>query len=181
MTMRLESSHLTLIPLQFTDANDLNAAVRESLATLAPWHAWATDTYTLRNTQEHVQQAVTTQRDGTAVTYIVRGKAGRLMGEVTLTPVADTLGHVGHAHRLSFWLRQSELGKGYEVEALKAVIQHALSKLGSKRVDLHLSSRDSERMSIAQEAGLAPEATLKNTQRMPDGSLADTMVFVKLA
>lgn len=174
---RLETSRLILIPLQFTDSNDINQAVRESLPQLSPWHAWAIDTYTLRNTQEHVQQAVSAHREGTGVTYIFRGKSGRFMGEVTLNEVPDSMGRSVPAFQLGFWVRSSEQGNGYQAEALKAVTQHAFDILHARRVEVRLHSGNTHAAQAVANAGFAVEATLHHTQRGDNDTVADTLVY----
>lgn len=175
--MRLETSRLILIPLQFTDANDINQAVRESLVDLMPWHGWASETYTLRNTQEHVQKAVLDHRENRGITYIFRGKAGRFMGEVSITEMPDHRGQSIPAYQLTFWIRTSERDNGYQAEALKAVAQHVLDTRKARRVTIHLHSSHSHAAKAVTEAGFTLEATLRNTQRVDDETLADTSIY----
>jgi RimJ/RimL family protein N-acetyltransferase len=179
--MRLETARLALISIQFTDSNDLFQAVKESLADLNRFHAWATATYTLRDTQNHVQESIAGSREGRGETLIVRSRAGRLFGEVALTPVADPFGQPPHAYKLTFWIRSSELPQDFAPEALQGVATHVFATLKGKRLSAEVSSLDAGAAKALEKAGFQKEAVLKQTRRLPDDTFADTVIYTRLS
>lgn len=181
--MRLESARLTLVPLQFPDANDLFQAVKESLADLTPYHAWATPQYMLREAQAQIQDAIVSERDKRGSHFAIRGKAGRFFGAAMLLPVPDAFGNTVPAFTIAHhWVRSSEASNDYAVEALQTLANHAVQKLGAKRVDSRIVSTHTSAAKSLAAAGFQLEATLKNTYKlMAEDKLADTLVYTRLA
>lgn len=179
--MRLETARLALISIQFTDSNDLFQAVKESLADLGKVHAWAHATYTLRDTQTHVQDGIARERENKGSTFMVRGRAGRLFGEIALIPVADPFGQPPHEFHISSWIRSSEGANDYAPEALQAVATHAFGTLKAKRLSSAVSSLDTSTIKALEKAGFQKEAVLKQTRRLPDETFADTVIYTRLA
>jgi RimJ/RimL family protein N-acetyltransferase len=181
-SMRLESARLTLVPLQFPDANDFFQAVKESLTELSPYHAWAVPQYMLREAQAHVQDAIVTDRDKKGTCYAVRGRAGRFFGEATLYPLPDAFGNTVPAFTVTHWIRSSEVANDYAVEALQTLTNHAFKNLGAKRVDSRIISTHTAAAKTLAAAGFQLEATLKNTHKLvAEDKLADTLIYTRLA
>ncbi len=180
--MRIESARLTLVPLQFPDANDYFQAVKESLNDLSPYHPWAVPQYMMREAQAHIQEAIVTDRDKKGTFYAVRGRAGRFFGEITLVPVPDAFGNAVPAFTLTHWVRSSEAANDYAVEALQTMANHVFKTLGGKRLDSHLISIHTGAAKSLAAAGFQLEATLRNTHKLvAEDKLADTLVYTRLA
>ena len=82
---------------------------------------------------------------------------------------------------IGYWLRSSTVGKGYITEAVEALTQAAFQHLHAERIIIRCDSRNVRSARVAERAGYTLEATLRRDARAPDGSLRDTLQFVRLA
>lgn len=176
---RMESARLVLATLQFTDAADLNTAIRESLNELSPWLSWAVPTHTLRETQNRIQEGIAAHRDGREAVYTVRTKGGRIVGEARLVARPDSMGNVIPAYELNLWIRSTEARKGYGSEAMKLMADYSISTLKAQRISAACSSANTGCIRMMEKAGLTQEARLKNAHRVSDEALADTLIYAR--
>ena len=178
MSSRLESARLVLTPLQFTDANDLHQAVRESLADLKEQFIWAEEPFTIRNAQTIVQESIANQRDGKLISYGIRSKTGRFMGTLTLKEAPDMLGRKVPMHHVEIWIRSPDKAQGYTSEALQVATDAALKSGESRRLFTMLKAGDATAAAY-QQAGYQQEATLKNACLASDGSVLSVTLLAK--
>jgi RimJ/RimL family protein N-acetyltransferase len=179
MSTRLESAHLVLTPLQFTDANDLHQAVRESLADLKDQFIWAEDPFTIRNAQAMVQESIASQREGKLIAYGIRNKTGRFLGTLTFKETPDMLGRKVPMHQVEIWIRTPDKGQNHGAEALVLASESLLKNGESKRVFAYLSTTDTSTATIYQQAGFQNEATLKNACSSSSGAVSNIMIAAK--
>ncbi|MFZ2587316.1 MAG: GNAT family protein [Alphaproteobacteria bacterium] len=177
--MRLESAHLVLTPIQFTDANDIHQAIRESITDLKTQFVWAEEPYTLRHAQTLVQESVANQREGKALTFGIRSKTGRMLGALSVHEVPDMLGKKVPMHKIEVWIRQSDQNQGFWAEALQVATDAIIKSLGSRRVFAHVLSPEVAK--IYQNAGYQLEATLTNAHMGEGGQPAPVMIMAKTA
>ena len=177
--MRLESARLVLTPLQFTDANDLHQAVRESLADLKDKFVWAEDPFTVRHAQTIVQEAIANQREGKLIIYGIRSKTGRFMGTLGFKETPDMLGRKVPMHQAEIWIRSTDKGQGFQAEALQIGTDNALKAEGSRRVFSYLNVTDTSTATAYQNAGFAQEATFKNACLLADATVGNVVIWAK--
>jgi ribosomal-protein-serine acetyltransferase len=80
---------------------------------------------------------------------------------------------------VGYWLRSSEVGKGYATEAVDALTSWALSELGAKRVELVTDERNVGSRAVAERCGFEFEGVLHNTMVRPDGSQSNSCVYAR--
>jgi RimJ/RimL family protein N-acetyltransferase len=78
---------------------------------------------------------------------------------------------------IGYWMRSSEVGKGYVRETVEALTRVGFGQLGLRRLVITCASTNDRSRRVAEACGYQLEARLRNHDRMPDSSLRDTLVF----
>ena len=66
-------------------------------------------------------------------------------------------------------------------EAVRAVTAFAFGQLRAERIEIRMDSRNTRSSAVAERVGYTREACLRRQARGVDGSLRDTLIYVKLA
>jgi RimJ/RimL family protein N-acetyltransferase len=82
---------------------------------------------------------------------------------------------------IGYWVRSSYEGKGYITETVEALTRAAFEHLRAERIIIRCDARNLRSARVAERAGYTLEATMRRDARAPDGSLRDTLQFVRLA
>ena len=103
-------------------------------------------------------------------------ETGRLVGSVGLhrTNWTELTTEVG------YWIRTSEVGRGYATEGTNALVDWALTELGAIRVELVTLEQNSGSRAVAERCGFRLEGVHRNVFRGPDGELRHRCVYAKL-
>ncbi len=175
---QFETERLVIRAPRPGDGRRVNEAIRESLDELRPWMPWA--------------QAAPSAEDTEA---LLRRKAAQWLARedlmLTLWRKADGL-FVGASglHRIDwkarsfeigYWIRTSLSGQGYMTEAVRGITQFALAHLGAQRIEIRCDTRNTRSAAVAERAGYTLEARLQRQARGVDGSLRDTLIYVRLS
>ena len=78
---------------------------------------------------------------------------------------------------IGYWVRARFLGRGYATEAVRAIAERVFGDLGARRVEIRMHAANERSVRVAERAGFALEAVLRNEQRHLDGTLRDTRVY----
>ena len=81
---------------------------------------------------------------------------------------------------IGYWIRTSLSGQGYITEAVNAITDFAFDVLGAQRLEIRCDARNERSAAVARRAGYTLEVRMRCQARGVDGSLRDTLVFVKL-
>jgi len=175
---QFETERLVIRAPRPGDGRRVNEAIRESLDELRPWMPWA--------------QAAPSAEDTEA---LLRRKAAQWLARedlmLTLWRKADGL-FVGASglHRIDwkarsfeigYWIRTSLSGQGYMTEAVRGITQFAFTYLGAQRIEIRCDARNTRSAAVAERAGYTLEARLQRQARGVDGSLRDTLIYVRLS
>ena len=159
------------------DGAALYAAVDESWNELTPWMPWARQ----RTTAEACEVLV---REGLS-RFILRQDLWLLLFEKG----TDTLIGSSGLHRIDwevpsfeigYWARTRYAGKGYIIEAVRAIADFAFEKLGARRVHIDCDERNARSRRVAERAGFAVESRQPQSKLSNDGSLATMIVYSRL-
>ncbi len=80
---------------------------------------------------------------------------------------------------IGYWVRTGYEGQGYVTETVDGLTKYAF-KLGARRVEITVDSRNERSWRVAERAGFCLEGVLHNYERDVDGVLGDLRVYVKL-
>jgi RimJ/RimL family protein N-acetyltransferase len=159
------------------DGEELQAAVAETIDDLRPWMPWADHVPTVEEDEELVRRwrAHFLTREDLPLLLFLKGTP-TLVGGSGLHRINWQV----PSFEIGYWVRQRFAGQGYITEAVRGVAQFAFETLGARRVEIHCDARNVRSQRVAERAGFALEATLRNHDVAADGGLRDTLVFVRL-
>ncbi len=173
---RIETERLVLRPPRIDDAEAVIAAIDESRAELTEWMAWAPYMRTVEDARKwagRIGDAWDDPERGDFTIGMFLRENGRFLGGTGYhranwdVPSLD----------IGYWMRTSETGKGYVREAVAALTRVGFAQLGLKRLVITCAATNDRSQRVAEACGYQFEARLRNHDRLPDGSLRDTLVF----
>jgi RimJ/RimL family protein N-acetyltransferase len=143
--------------------------IHESLDHLWPWFGFRT---TLPTLEDRLALAARHRADaaaGTGVTFVVFA-GERPLGKVWMERQGSTA-------RMGWWLRAGETGKGYAVEAVRALIDLARS-IGVERIEAHIDPDNASSRALAERSGFVLEEIQPDVPDRPDGERRPECVYV---
>ena len=146
-------------PFRFADAEELFAAVRESLAELKPWMSWAYDGYSLSEAKEFIRITRARWEEGTLYAFVITdAKSGSVLGGCSLSHIHP----VYHLCNLGYWVRTSRRGEGIAVRATRLAARYAFEKVGLIRVEIVMAVENAPSRRVAEKSGAHYEGVLHN-------------------
>ena len=178
---RLPLPHLTerliLRPPALQDAAAIQQAVEETYEALHRWMPWAAEPQTLEQTREYIEGAAQRFEAGEDFPAAVFLREG---GAFVLGSGLHPRNWAVPKFEIGYWCRASLQGQGYTTEAVRALSVLGFEALGAERIEIRCDARNQRSRRVAERAGFRLEAVLRNDDRANDGSLRDTLVYVRL-
>ncbi|MGV3524032.1 MAG: GNAT family N-acetyltransferase [Candidatus Sericytochromatia bacterium] len=175
-----ETARLVLRPFTVSDAPQLHEALVESLAELRAnlWFLpWVAEEQTLQSAEVRCRKAQGQFLLRQDLAYLAFERtSGRLVASAGLHRTDWTFPKT----EVGYWVRSSEVGKGYATEAVNALTHWALFELAAKRVELVTDERNAGSRAVALRCGYHLEGILHHTSKTPDGELRNTCIYAKL-
>lgn len=156
------------------DAPLCTEAISHSLPQLRAWFPWAlaepvSQDQRLDTIAGQIER-YETMKDFTMGIFSRDGQ--RQLGGTGLHPRGRVL-----CWEIGYWVRSSDLGKGYATEASIALTQVALGLLGLPRLEIRCDSRNVKSSRIPARLGFTLEGVLRHAQRDVHGDLCDSEVW----
>jgi RimJ/RimL family protein N-acetyltransferase len=176
----LESPRLVLRPFSVEDASVLHEALVESAEELRRhlWFLpWVAREQTLASAEARCRTAQSSFIVRDDLPFLAFSKeSGRLVGSAGLhrTDWAVPKTEVG------YWMRTSEVGRGYACECVEALSGWALTELQATRVELVTLDDNTGSRRVAERCGVTLEGVHRNVLRAPTGDLRHRYVYAKL-
>jgi N-acetyltransferase len=169
--LTLEGEHLRLEPLAASHAEGLCEAVADGgLDTL-----WFTIVPEAAAMAGWIDDALAQQAAGRALPFAVRRRRdGRLVGStryMNIEPVQRRL-EIG-----TTWYAASVQRSALNTECKRLLLGHAFEALGCLAVEFRTHWFNHRSREAIARLGAKQDGVLRNHQRLPDGSLRDTVVF----
>ena len=150
---------ILLRPFHIHDADEMYAAVRESLTELKPWMSWAHEGYSIQTAKEFIRITRARWEEGTLFAFgIIDAKSGSVLGGCSLSHIHP----VYHLCNLGYWVRTSRRGEGIAVRATKLAALYAFEKVGLIRVEIVMAVENAASRRVAEKAGARYEGILHN-------------------
>jgi RimJ/RimL family protein N-acetyltransferase len=171
---RIRTERLLIRCWEPRDAPLLKAALDSSLDHLRPWMPWA-----------HEEPKPLPEKVALLRTFRGNFDLGQdfVYGIFDVDEV-DVVGGTGlhprvgdGAFEIGYWIRASQVGRGFATEATAALTRVAFELCGVDRVELHVDPENAASLTIPRKLGFAEEATLRRRLPVGDGVLRDSMVF----
>lgn len=175
-----ETPRLLLRSFRIEDAPFLHAALAESINELRTylWFLpWVAEEPTLQSAEVRCRRAEANFLLRSDLPYLAFEKqSGRLVASAGLHRTDWALPKT----EVGYWVRSSDVGKGYASEAVVTLTSWALDSLGAKRVELVTDEQNRGSRAVAERCGFRLEGTLRNVMQAPDGTLRHSCVYAKL-
>ncbi|WP_078872445.1 GNAT family N-acetyltransferase [Streptomyces sp. NRRL S-337] len=155
----LTTERLVLRPFEPSDAPAVYAACQDP--DIPRWTA-VPSPYGLRDAEQFVGTAVPEGwRDDTAYTFAVVSRAdGSLIGSMGLVRLTQLRAPERQAE-LGYWTAKEHRGRGYTVEAARAVLRWAFGELGVERMEWLAEAGNEGSRAVARKLGFHMEGTLR--------------------
>jgi len=167
----LEGDAVRLEPLAPGHSQELAEAAADGRL----WELWYTIVPTPEAMPAWIESSLALQAAGRALPFAVRRKRdGRLVGSTRYMNVEES------QRRLEIgttWYARSVQKTGLNTECKRLLLGHAFEKLGCLAVEFRTHWFNHASREAIARLGAKQDGVLRNHQRLPDGSLRDTVVF----
>ncbi|MES2959686.1 MAG: GNAT family N-acetyltransferase [Pseudomonadota bacterium] len=175
-----ETARLLLRPFSVADAPQLHEALVESINELREnlWFLpWVSESQTILSAEARCRKAQGNFLLRVDLPYLAfeRG-SGLLVASAGLHRTDWSLPKT----EVGYWVRTSQVGKGYASEAVNVLTEWALESLRAKRIELITDERNVGSRAVALRCGFRLEGVLHSTAQSLDRQLRNTCVYAKL-
>ena len=170
----LRGKHAVLEPLALSHEAEAVEAVRDGEL----WKLWYTSIPAPEKMRQEIERRVGLQEKGTMLPFAVRDADGRFAGMTTYMNVDAA------NHRLeigSTWYRRSVQRSALNTECKRMLLAHAFEALECIAVEFRTHWFNFQSRAAIARLGAKQDGVLRSHQRLPDGSLRDTVVFSIIA
>jgi ribosomal-protein-serine acetyltransferase len=158
-TETLTDGKILLRPYRYDDAEDIYAAVRESLAEMYPWMPWAHKDYTLDDSRRWLKNQSGEWASGSNYEFaIVDARNGRYLGGCGINRVDS----INRWANLGYWVRSSQMGKGVAAAAAVLLADWGFRELGLNRLEIMAATGNPRSQRVAEKTGAKREGILRN-------------------
>ncbi len=155
-----------------SDAEELYAAVHESLGDLWPWMPWATAAYSASDAAAWVRTTREGHVTGSMYDFAVFDALGRYSGGCGLSQINLTNG----VANLGYWIRTSAAGRGLAPAAVQELVAWAFQNTALNRLEVIVAAGNSRSTRVAAKAGAQRDALLQK-RLLVDGAASDATLY----
>ncbi|AEI76417.1 amino-acid acetyltransferase ArgA [Cupriavidus necator N-1] len=170
----LVGRHVTLEPLRAEHADGLRSACADGEL----WKLWYTSVPAPERIETEIARRLALQEQGSMLPFAVRDAAGELAGMTTYMNVDATHRRVEIG---STWYARRVQRTPLNTECKLMLLGHAFEHLDCIAVEFRTHWMNQQSRAAIARLGAKQDGVLRNHQRMPDGSLRDTVVFSIIA
>ncbi|MGH8789955.1 MAG: GNAT family N-acetyltransferase [Cupriavidus necator] len=170
----LVGRHVTLEPLRAEHADGLRTACADGEL----WKLWYTSVPAPERIEAEIARRLGLQQQGSMLPFAVRDAAGELAGMTTYMNVDATHQRVEIG---STWYARRVQRTPLNTECKLMLLGHAFDHLECIAVEFRTHWMNQQSRAAIARLGAKQDGVLRNHQRMPDGSLRDTVVFSIIA
>ena len=170
----LRGKHAVLEPLSLSHEAEAVEAVGDGEL----WKLWYTSIPAPEKMRQEIERRLGLQEKGTMLPFAVRDADGRFAGMTTYMNVDAA------NHRLeigSTWYRRSVQRSALNTECKRMLLAHAFEALDCIAVEFRTHWFNFQSRAAIARLGAKQDGVLRSHQRLPDGSLRDTVVFSIIA
>lgn len=149
-------------------------ALRAAAADGALWTLWYTSVPAPDATQAYVDEALQRQAQGRDHALVVRDHGGTVIGSTRLCNLdaANRRLEIGYT-----WYAARVQRSAVNTETKRLLLTHAFETLGCMAVEFRTHWFNQRSRAAILRLGAKQDGVLRNHQRLPDGSVRDTVVF----
>ena len=159
-------------PYEFSDAQSLFEAARESISTVGAWLWWCTPDFRIEAAKAWVDYQVSAFQSKSEYEFAVFSNNGRFLGGCGLNSI-----DVRNARaNLGYWVRSSETAHGVATEATHQVAQWAFQNTDLIRLEIVVAEDNHASLRVAEKVGAVREGVLRQRLRIQD-TFQDSVMF----
>ena len=171
----LTGTHVVLTPLAPEHAADLKEAAIDGEL----WKLWYTSVAAPDRMEADIERRLSSQSAGTMLPFaVIDSVSGKAVGMTTYM-------HIDAANRRleigSTWYAKRVQRTALNTEAKRLLLTHAFETLDCIAVEFRTHWMNHQSRTAIARLGARQDGVLRSHQRMPDGSLRDTVVFSIIA
>jgi RimJ/RimL family protein N-acetyltransferase len=171
----LEGHGVRLEPLQPAHEGDLAAAAADGKL----WELWVTSVPTPEGTGRYIADALSGQRAGTMLPWVVRDLAdGRIVGT---TRYHDIVANIDRVEIGYTWYAASRQRSHVNTACKLLLMTHAFEALGCAVVGLRTDHMNFRSQRAIEALGLHRDGVIRHYQARPDGTPRNTVFYSLLA
>ncbi|RPJ02523.1 MAG: N-acetyltransferase [Chloroflexi bacterium] len=158
------------------DGPAVNRGIHESINELQPWTPWANPEPAVEDTELHLRGAAARFIQRVSLPLVLWRKTdGMFVGRSGLHNIDWSV----PCMEIGYWVRTCLSGQGYVTEAVLGITDFAFKHLGAQRIEIRCDSLNTRSTAVAERAGYTLEARFHHHVRATDGSLRDTLIYVR--
>lgn len=170
----LEGRYVRLEPMEVAHAPALAQAARDGEL----WKLWYTSVPAPERMEAEIARRLGLQEQGSMLPFAVRDAAGELAGMTTYMNIDSGNRRVEIG---STWYARRVQRTPLNTECKLMLLGHAFDHLECIAVEFRTHWMNQQSRAAIARLGAKQDGVLRNHQRMPDGSLRDTVVFSIIA
>lgn len=162
-------------PIGAEDGAIVNRAVKESINELKRWLPFAQDMPTVEQTEANLQDAHVKFLANENFRFLIfHQESLEFIGTASLQSIDWEVGKC----EIGYWVNTKFGGNGYMTEAVKALMELGLDRIGFTRIEIRCESTNIASRAIPEKIGCRLEGILVNDDLSADGkTLTDTCVY----
>jgi RimJ/RimL family protein N-acetyltransferase len=154
------------------DAEDLVAAVVESVADVGRWMGWCHPGYSLDEARDWIRSQEELTRQGLAYEFAIRDDGGRYLGGCGVNQVNKA----NRFANLGYWVRASAMGRGVAPTAARLVADDVFRRTDLVRLEIVCAIGNVRSQRVAEKIGALREGVLRRRLAIP-GGLSDAVMY----
>jgi len=156
---------ISIAPYSPTDAEEMHAAVQESVAEVGRWMPWCHPGYSLDDARGWIVLQQDLIRQGLGCDYGIRDAQGRFLGGCGINQVNKA----NRFANLGYWVRTSAAGRGVAPAAARLVAERTFRETDSIRLEIVCAVGNIKSQRVAEKAGAMREGILRSRIMTPEG------------
>jgi N-acetyltransferase len=166
----LQGEFVTLHPLEMGHIEPLNAAVADGEL----WKLWFANVPSPQRMESYVNSAIDEAKKGNAAFVVCLSKTGKVVGTTRFYNVDE----VNRRPMLGYtWYAKSACKTGVNTESKLLLLQYAFEQKDAIAVEFRTHYFNQVSRAAIERLGARQDGILRSHQRMPDGSIRDTVVY----
>jgi RimJ/RimL family protein N-acetyltransferase len=158
-------------PYRAGDADELYAAIHESLPELLPWLPWCHPDYSRAEAEAWIEFTIMGAREHTLYDFAVLAN-GRFAGACGVNQIDAA----ARSANLGYWMRTSCAGNGLAPRAVQAVMDWTFANTDLARLEIVAAVENVRSQRVAEKAGAVREGVFPE-RATRDGRPVDAVVY----
>lgn len=170
----IDGERIRLRPPQAGDGAAIFEAVQESKAQLYPWLPWGDQHPTPEDSEAFARRSFANWHRREDLGVVITDKVtGRYLGGSGLHRINWNV----PSCEIGYWIRSSEVGKGYVTETVRLLTDFAFDAIGAERVFIRCAVGNVRSRAIPERIGFISEGIYRNEIRLADDTVSDIVCY----